>query len=64
MVGPLNMGQVIALGVAAGMLVLLAIQWLLLRRRPDEPVEEVVVPADPDDGTLPHWADPTERPRI
>lgn len=64
-VGPLNMGQVIALAVAGGMLVLLLVQVVALSRRPSEPAEPEPPPADaePEAGG-PAWADPTTRPRI
>ncbi len=61
--GPLNMGQVLALAVAGGMLVLLVVHTIVLRRRPLEPV---VAPTSDelDDPSSPHWAEPAERPPI
>jgi prolipoprotein diacylglyceryltransferase len=61
-VGPLNMGQVLALAVAAGMLVVLVVLAMLLRRRPLGPVE--APPEETEDPSSPHWAEPTERPQI
>ena len=61
--GPLNMGQVLALTVAAAMLVLLAIHSIVMRRRPPEPAV-APAPAEADDPSSPHWAEPTQRPQI
>ncbi|HEY6568760.1 MAG TPA: prolipoprotein diacylglyceryl transferase family protein [Candidatus Limnocylindrales bacterium] len=61
-VGPLNMGQVLALAVAAGMLVVLVVLVMVLRRRPLGPVE--APPEEAEDPSSPHWAEPTERPQI
>ena len=65
--GPLNMGQVLALSVAAGMLLLLVLNVVATARRPDVPVDEPAVvdaPDEPDEPGGPTWADPTSRPRI
>ena len=65
--GPLNMGQVLALSVAAGMLLLLALNVVATSRRPDVPIDEPAVVDAPDDQAEadgPSWADPTSRPRI
>ena len=65
--GPLNMGQVLALSVAAGMLVLLAVNTAALSRRRPEPAVEEEAPTTPEagaDGGGPTWADPSSRPRI
>ena len=61
--GPLNMGQVLALAVAAGMLVLLVVYSIVLRRRPLEPVV-APSPDEADDPSSPNWAEPTQRPQI
>jgi phosphatidylglycerol:prolipoprotein diacylglycerol transferase len=73
-IGDLNMGQVIALGVAAGALLLLAATEVvasLRRRRPagDQPAagesrarpEPAVAPPG---ASAPEWPDPTTRPRL
>lgn len=62
-VGRLNMGQVLAIGVAAGMLVLLLVHVLVLRRRPEPPPGEVPVPDTAPDASG-QWPDPESRPRF
>jgi hypothetical protein len=62
--GPLNMGQVLALSVAAGMLVLLVLNVVATSRRPDTPLEEPAMTDEPEERGGPSWADPTSRPRI
>ena len=62
-VGSLNMGQVLALAVAGGMLVLLVVHSIVLRRRPLEPLD-ATSPDEAEDPSSPHWAEPTERPLI
>ncbi len=59
-VGQLNMGQVLAIGVAVGSLVLLLVNVLVLRRRPERPVEASATDAAPAEG----WPDPESRPQI
>ena len=62
-IGRLNMGQVLAIGVAAGMLVLLLVNVLATRRRPEPPPAEAVV-ADVAADPAGHWPDPESRPRF
>lgn len=59
-VGQLNMGQVLAIGVAVGSLVLLLVNVLVLRRRPERPVDAAAADAAPAEG----WPDPESRPQI
>ena len=65
-VGSLNMGQVLAIAVAAVMLVLLVVNTAALsRRRPEPAVEELMTaPEAGPDADSPSWADPSSRPRI
>ncbi|HEY4190195.1 MAG TPA: prolipoprotein diacylglyceryl transferase family protein [Candidatus Limnocylindrales bacterium] len=62
-VGRLNMGQVLAIGVAAGMLVLLLVHVLVLRRRP-EPTAESVAASETEADPAGQWPDPESRPRF
>ena len=54
------MGQVLAIGVAVGSLVLLLVNVLVVRRRPERPVEASATDAAPAEG----WPDPESRPQI
>jgi hypothetical protein len=63
--GSLNMGQVIAIAVAAGMLALLLVNVVATSRRAEAPDAAEPAQAEPEvDPSAPTWADPTTRPRI
>jgi prolipoprotein diacylglyceryltransferase len=63
--GPLCMDQVLSLAIAAGALVLLAIQGAALARRGREPVgPEAASSAVGAHEAAPDWPDPASRPRI
>jgi phosphatidylglycerol---prolipoprotein diacylglyceryl transferase len=61
-VGPLNMGQVIALGVAGGALLLLVATTAAARRSATHPDTSGAAPVD--GGLSPDWPDPGSRPNI
>jgi phosphatidylglycerol:prolipoprotein diacylglycerol transferase len=69
-VGSLNMGQVIALSIAAGALLLLAVVTLMVRRAPARVGAPGASPGDgsvrppADGGGNPDWPDPASRPNI
>jgi phosphatidylglycerol:prolipoprotein diacylglycerol transferase len=68
--GSLNMGQVIALSVASGALLLLAVVTLMVRRAPARVGAPGAPPGDgsvlppADGGGNPDWPDPASRPNI